>query len=79
MNREVERSITKRAKVPLFDFLDTSCWVERLRIDFQACLGHRGEISRSKPFSRGVEITSHNHGFAVDAKRCEDVGVTQSQ
>jgi len=39
---------------------------------FKLKFGHRGANQRSKTWKRRVEITSQNHGFAVDASSLPD-------
>ena len=81
MNREVEEiKQLLNAKVPLFGI----CFGHQLLgrafggSTFKLVFGHRGGNQPVKEVSgRGVEITSHNHGFAVDAETLPaDVEVT---
>jgi carbamoyl-phosphate synthase small subunit len=81
MNREVEeiRQLL-RAQVPMFGI----CFGHQLLgrafggQTFKLVFGHRGGNQPVKEVSgRGVEITSHNHGFAVNAETLPpDVEVT---
>ena len=81
MNSEVEEiKQLLNAKVPLFGI----CFGHQLLgrafggSTFKLVFGHRGGNQPVKEVSgKGVEITSHNHGFAVDAKTLpSDVEVT---
>jgi len=81
MNREVEEiKQLLTARVPLFGI----CFGHQLLgrafggSTFKLVFGHRGGNQPVKEVSgRGVEITSHNHGFAVDAETLPgDVEVT---
>jgi len=72
MNQEVQEiKELLKAKVPLFGI----CFGHQLLgrafggSTFKLVFGHRGGNQPVKEVSgKGVEITSHNHGFAVDAK-----------
>src|SRR6185369_15745667 len=81
MNREVEEiKQLLNAKVPLFGI----CFGHQLLgrafggSTFKLVFGHRGGNQPVKEVTgKGVEITSHNHGFAVDAETLPaDVEVT---
>lgn len=81
MNREVEEiKQLVQTRVPLFGI----CFGHQLlgrafgAKTFKLVFGHRGGNQPVKDLlGKGVEITSHNHGFAVDAKTLpSDVEVT---